>query len=78
MLLEHFNLTQVILSADLDERELGVELSLLLYRYDANTKLSDITPDRDAQQVLSKKEAKDVWQKLSARAGGGKGVRFAS
>ena len=48
LLLEHFNLTQLILSADRDERELGVELSLLLFRFDESTNLVDITKNASA------------------------------
>jgi len=33
-LLKHFFLTQLILSAKIDERDLAIQLSLLLYRFD--------------------------------------------
>ena len=61
MLLEHFNLTQLILSADRDERELGVEFSLLLFRFDEGTNLADISSNAVAQQIIMKKETQDVW-----------------
>ena len=48
VLLEHFNLAQLILSAETDESELGVELSLLLHRFDEHTRLADITSDAEA------------------------------
>ena len=42
-LLKHFYLTQLILSENPEERNIGVKLALLLYRFDANTHLSDLT-----------------------------------
>ena len=47
-------------------------MGLLLYRFDSNTKLEDITSDVEAQQILQKKETKDVWEKLTIRGGGGR------
>ena len=41
-------MTQLILSADRDERELGVEISLLLFRFDESTNLVDITKNATA------------------------------
>ena len=52
-------------------------MGLLLYRFDSNTKLEDITSDVEAQQILQKKETKDVWEKLTIRGGGGREARFA-
>ena len=60
-LLKHFYLTQLIMSEEVDERDLGVKLSLLLYRYDTYTKLSDISADPQAISVLQKQDARETW-----------------
>ena len=51
-LLRYFNLTQLINSENVEQRDVGIKLSLLLYRYDANTRLCDITKDADAAETL--------------------------
>ena len=38
-LLKHFYLTKLILSDRIDEKNLGVKIALLLYRFDDNTRL---------------------------------------
>ena len=38
-LLKHFYLTQLIMSDSIDEKNLGVKIALLLYRFDDNTRL---------------------------------------
>ena len=51
-LLKHFYLTQLILSDNLDESNLGIKISLLLYRFDENTRLTDISQDPEALEIL--------------------------
>ena len=53
-LLKHFYLTQLILSDKVDEMNLGVKLSLLLYRFDDNTRLTDISLNGEAIEILQK------------------------
>lgn len=53
-LLKHFFLTQLILSENVDERDLGVKISLLLYRFDENTRLTDISMNPEALELLQK------------------------
>ena len=53
-LLKHFYLTQLIISDNVDHSDLGVKLSLLLYRFDTYTYLTDITADPDALAILNK------------------------
>ena len=53
-LLKHFYLTQLILSDSVDEKNLGVKISLLLYRFDDNTRLTDISLDPEALEILQK------------------------
>ena len=64
-LLKFFYLTQLILSMQVDERDIGIKLSLLLFRFDSNTKLSDITQDVTAIEVLQKHDAQETWKQLS-------------
>ena len=66
-LLKHFYLTQLILSDQVDEKDLGVKLSLLLYRYDSNTYLSEITSEPLAVEILQKQNTRDLWQKMSVK-----------
>jgi len=66
-LLKHFYLTQLIVSDDVDNKDLGVKLALLLYRFDSNTKLSDISSDPSAIDILQKHNARETWQKLSVK-----------
>ena len=60
-LLKYFNMTQLINSEDVDQRDLGIKLALLLYRYDANTRLCDITKDEEAAETLQKHNVKETW-----------------
>ena len=53
-LLKHFFLTQLILSENVDEKNLGVKISLLLYRFDDNTRLTDISLNPEAIEILQK------------------------
>ena len=53
-LLKHFYLTQLILSDSVDEKNLGIKISLLLYRFDENTRLTDISLDSEALEILQK------------------------
>ena len=53
-MLKHFNLTKLINSNNVDHRDLGIKFSLLLYRYDSETKLGDITSAPDALEKLQK------------------------
>ena len=66
-LLKHFYLTQLIISGNVDESDLGVKLSLLLYRFDSNTYLTDITADPNALAILNKQNTIETWQKISVR-----------
>ena len=66
-LLKHFYLTQLIISSNVDESDLGVRLSLLLYRFDSNTYLTDITADPNALAILNKQNTIETWQKISVR-----------
>ena len=66
-LLKHFYLTQLIVSSNVDESDLGVKLSLLLYRFDSNTYLTDITADPNALAILNKQNTIETWQKISVR-----------
>ena len=66
-LLKHFYLTQLIISGNVDESDLGVRLSLLLYRFDSNTYLTDITADPNALAILNKQNTIETWQKISVR-----------
>jgi len=66
-LLKHFYLTQLIVSDNVDYKDLGVKLALLLYRFDSNTKLSDISNDPSAIDILQKHNARETWQKLSVK-----------
>ena len=66
-LLKHFYLTQLIISSNVDESDLGVKLSLLLYRFDSNTYLTDITADANALAILNKQNTLETWQKISVR-----------
>lgn len=54
VLLKHFYLTQLILSDSVDEKNLGIKISLLLYRFDDNTRLSDLSSDPEAIEILQK------------------------
>ena len=64
-LLKFFFLTQLILSPRDDEREIGINLSLLLFRFDSNTKLSDITSDAAAIEILQKQNVQETWKQIS-------------
>ena len=66
-LLKHFYLTQLILSDNLDESNLGIKISLLLYRFDENTRLTDISQDPEALEILQKQNMRDMWNKLSSK-----------
>jgi hypothetical protein len=59
--LHHFRLHQLICSEDYNEKSLGIEFSLLIYRSDASTRLSEITKDPKAYEILQKQESRDVW-----------------
>ena len=66
-MLKHFNLTKLINSSNVDHRDLGIKFSLLLYRYDSETKLGDITNAPDALEKLQKQDVKETWQKLGLK-----------
>ena len=53
-LLKHFYLTKLIMSDRIDEKNLGVKIALLLYRFDDNTRLQDISGDPEAIEILQK------------------------
>ena len=42
------------MSDDVDQKDLGVKIALLLYRFDENTRLTDITMDPEALEILQK------------------------
>lgn len=60
-MLKHFYLTQLILAGDVDDSDLGVKLALLLVRYDATTKMTDVTSDAVALDVLMKVNIRETW-----------------
>ena len=60
-MLKHFNLTKLINSNNVDHRDLGIKFSLLLYRYDSETKLGDITSAPDALEKLQKQDVRETW-----------------
>ena len=66
-LLKHFYLTQLIMSEKPDERSLGVKLALLLYRFDANTHLSDLTQDPAAIELLEKENTTELWKMITIK-----------
>ena len=51
-LLKHFFLTQLILSDKADDRDVGIKLGLLLYRFDHNTQMTHLTQDFRALSIL--------------------------
>ena len=50
------------MSDKLTEQDLGVKMALLLYRFDQNTHLSDITADPIALEILHKHNTRDTWR----------------
>ena len=66
-MLKFFYLTQLILSPETDERDLGVKLALLLFRFDSNTRLVDITTDAIALNILQKTNTRELWTRISQK-----------
>ena len=60
-LLKHFNLTKLLTSEDVDHKDLGIKFSLLLYRFDTETTLVDITRAPVALEALQKHNVRETW-----------------
>ena len=66
--LKRFGLEQLVTSGNIEESFLGSNFALLLFRYDQEIKLSDITTEAQVYEILVKREALEIWSHIGVKS----------